>query len=101
MAKHRTFGRDANDPAPDGPIPSPEFTHPEPEINPAELDPEPELAAADPPRELTIVLRQARKVGEFQRDAGFELAKVTLFEGVDLNFVVDAIRGGIAGEKVT
>ena len=53
-----------------------------------------------PTRTTTIVLRREHRVGEGVRKEGAKLATVVLEDGVGLNFLVDAIRNGVAGEVV-
>jgi hypothetical protein len=48
---------------------------------------------------LRVFLRQPAIVAEAAREIGTTLAYVTLAEGVSLNFLVDAIRNGIAKGK--
>lgn len=57
-----------------------------------------DAAAAEAPAEPTKVTVEARRAGAWG-EVGTVLGEVTLAPGVSLNFLVDAVRGGIAGEK--
>lgn len=48
--------------------------------------------------QLTIKLRRDAKCGQVELLRGAKLAEVTLHPGVDLNYLIDAIRGGLASE---
>ena len=47
---------------------------------------------------LRLALRRDHKVGDGYWKAGTVIAEVTLKPGVELNFLVDAVRNGLAGE---
>jgi hypothetical protein len=47
---------------------------------------------------LTIKLRRNARCGELDLTSGTKIAEVRLEPGVDLNYVVDALRGGLASE---
>ena len=66
--------------------------------NPAAKTPPPD--SDDTQTTTTIVLRRERQVGEDVLKVDAKLATVVLEDGVGLNFLVDAIRNGVAGEAV-
>jgi hypothetical protein len=48
-------------------------------------------------RKVTVVMRRPAKCGEMDLGVGDPLGEVNLLPGVDLNYLVDAVRGGLAG----
>jgi hypothetical protein len=48
---------------------------------------------------LQVVLRKERQVGDNHRPAGSVLADVRLHGDCSLNYLVDAVRNGLAGER--
>jgi hypothetical protein len=48
---------------------------------------------------LDVVLRRDAQVGDQQCATGRRLARVTLEPGVSLNYLVDAVRNGLAGDQ--
>jgi len=59
------------------------------------------VPATKKPTIVDIELRRDAKCGESSFAKGTHLARIVLDEGVELNYVVDALRGGIAGEVIT
>lgn len=47
---------------------------------------------------VRLALRRDHKVGDGYWKAGTVIAEVTLKPGVELNFLVDAVRNGLAAE---
>jgi len=52
-------------------------------------------------RSVKIAMRREHVVGDVKRARGEAIATVQLEPGVSLNFLVDAVRSGIAGEVAT
>ena len=67
-----------------------------PTVEPEVTQPMPD---ADLGTSVDIVLRAGRKVGDGFCEAGSRIATVQLEPDVSLNFMVDAVRNGLAGEK--
>lgn len=60
---------------------------------------EPQVAKVEPEViRIPITLKRDTKVGEIHAKFGSVIAYVELAPGVSLNYVVDAIRNGVAGE---
>lgn len=49
---------------------------------------------------MEIVLKRDMKVGDEQRQKGDRIAEIQLEPGVPLDFLVDAVHGGLAGEML-
>ena len=64
---------------------------------PAESNPRPAPGAAAGSRPVVIQLKRPTQVGADRCDVGHELAQITLADGCTLNYLVDAIRNGLAG----
>jgi len=69
---------------------------PKPAAKPAAAAPE---ATAKPRRRevVTVVLRKPRTIGDAELELGQVIGEVELEPGVSLNYLVDAVRNGLAG----